>query len=123
MNTNLNSPIPSTRSISGEGWAAIVGAVGSVFLLLKKLFSLKAASKPEVVSRAHFDAQMLEVRERINANHVAMLEKLEAKELATLGKLDANQRELLAALQGQSGRINAVETGLARVDERTRRRA
>jgi hypothetical protein len=53
---------------------------------------------------------MLVTRERINATHLAILEKL-----------DANQRELLAALDRQSPRINALETGLARLDERTRR--
>src|SRR5664280_2849089 len=110
MNTNLNSPIAAARSISGEGWAAIAGAVGSTFLLVKKLVSPKPASKPELVSRADFYAEMLATRERLHANHLAILEKL-----------DANHRELLAALDRQVSRINALETGLARVDERTRK--
>ena len=110
MNTNLSSPIPSPRAISGEGWAAIAGAVGSAFLLVKKLLSPKPASKPEPVSRADFYAEMLATRERINATHLAILEKL-----------DANHRELLAALERQATRINALESGLARVDERTKR--
>ena len=109
MNTNLSSPIPSPRAISGEGWAAIAGAVGSAFLLLKKLVSPKPASKPEPVSRADFYAEMLATRERINATHLVILEKL-----------DANHRELLAALDRQATRVNALESGLARVDERTR---
>ena len=109
MNTNLQSPIPSVRSISGEGWAAIIGAVGSAFLLVKKLVSPKPA-KPEPISRADFYAEMLATRERINATHLAVLEKL-----------DANHRELLAALERQVTRINALESGLARVDERTRK--
>ena len=99
----------SPRSISGEGWAAIIGAIGSAFLLVKKVVSPKPA-KPELVSRAEFCVEMLATRERINATHLAVLEKL-----------DANHRELLAALERQSSRINAVETGLARVDERTRK--
>ena len=110
MNTNLNSPIASARAISGEGWAAIAGAVGSAFLLLKKLVSLKPASKPEVVSRAEFCAEMLATRERLHANHLAILDKL-----------DANHRELLTALERLATRINALEAGLARVDERTRK--
>jgi hypothetical protein len=109
MNTNLSTPIPSPRAISGEGWAAIAGAVGSAFLLLKKLVTPKPASKPEPVSRADFYAEMLATRERINATHLAILEKL-----------DANHRELLAALDRQATRVNALESGLARVDERTR---
>src|ERR1035438_1644161 len=105
MNTNLSAPIPSPRAISGEGWAAIAGAVGSAFLLLKKLVSPKPASKPEPVSRADFYAEMLATRERLHANHLAILEKL-----------DANHRELLAALDRQATRVNALESGLARVD-------
>jgi len=46
MNTNLQSQIPSPRSLAGEGWAAVIGALGSAFLLAKKLLSHKPA-KPE----------------------------------------------------------------------------
>jgi len=109
MNTNLQSQIPSPRAISGEGWAAIIGAIGSAFLLVKKLLSPKPA-KPEHVSRAEFCAEMLAARERFHTNHLAMLEKL-----------DANHRELLAALERLATRISALEAGLARVDERTRK--
>ena len=109
MNTNLQSPIPSVRSISGEGWAAVIGAIGSAFLLAKKLLNHKPA-KPELVSRAEFCAEMLAARERLHTNHLAILEKL-----------DANHRELLAALERLGTRINALEAGLARVDERTRK--
>ncbi len=109
MNTNLNTPIPAARSISSEGWAAIAGAVGSAFLLAKKLLGPKPA-KPELMSRADFYAEMLEVRDRMQANHLALLEKL-----------DGNHRELLAALERQSARASALEAGFARLDERTRK--
>jgi len=109
MSTNLNSQISAPRSISGESWAAIIGAVGSAFLLAKKLLGPKRA-KPELMSRADFLAEMLDLRERLHANHLALLEKL-----------DTNHRELLAALERQAARISALEAGLARVDERTAR--
>ena len=86
MSTDLQSQIATLRAISGEGWAAIAGAIGSVFLLVKKLASPKPA-KPEAVSRAEFCAEMLATRERLHANHLAILEKL-----------DTNHRELLAAV-------------------------
>jgi hypothetical protein len=108
MNTNLNSAVPSPRAISGEGWAAIAGAASSAFLFGKKLIGCKSA-KPELVSRAEFCAEMLASREHMHTDHVALLEKL-----------DANHRELLATLDRQVTRINALESGLARVDERTR---
>ena len=110
MNTDIHTQIASPRSISGEGWAAIAGAVGSAFLLAKKLLSPKPAHKPEWVTRADFYAEMLATRERINATHLAILEKL-----------DANHQDLLAALERQAARINALEAGLARVDERTKK--
>ena len=61
------------------------------------------------LSRAEFCAEMLASRERLHPDHLGLLEKL-----------DANHRELLAALERQGIRINALEAGLARVDERTR---
>jgi len=108
MNTNLNSAAPSPRAISGEGWAAIAGAASAAFLFGKKLLGCKSA-KPELVSRTEFCAEMLASRERMHADHLALLEKL-----------DDNHRELLAALDRQVTRINALESGLARVDERSR---
>ena len=109
MNTNLHSQVPSLRGIPGEAWAAIAGVIGSALLLAKRLLRSKGA-KPELMSRADFLADMLVTRERIHANHLAILEKL-----------DANHRELLAALERQATRINALEAGLARLDERTRK--
>ena len=61
MNTNLNSPIQPLALISGEGWAAIAGVIGSALLLAKKLLSPKPA-KPELMSRADFYAEMLATR-------------------------------------------------------------
>jgi hypothetical protein len=99
----------SPRAISGEGWATIAGVVGSALLLAKKLVSSKPA-KAEPLSRAEFYAEMMATRERINATHLAILEKL-----------DANHRALLAALEPLATRVNALEAGFARVDERTRK--
>jgi hypothetical protein len=109
MNTNLNTPMPAPRGITGEGWAAVAGAVGSAVLLAKKLLGPKPA-KPELMSRADFLAEMLEVRDRMQANHLALLEKL-----------DSDHREVLAALERQGARVSALEAGFARLDERTRK--
>ena len=106
---NTNAPISTSRGITGEGWAAIAGAVGSAFLLAKRLLSPKPA-KPEMMSRADFLGEMLDMRERLHANHLALLEKL-----------DTNHRELLAALERQAGRVNTLEAGVARLEERTAR--
>ena len=119
MNPNLNSPIPAARGITGEGWAAIAGAVGSASLLAKKLLSPKGG-KSEHISRAEFYAELMALKDNLHREHLVLLEKLEAIHLALLDKLDMNHRELLAALERQGTRINPLEAGLARVDERTR---
>ena len=106
MNTSINSPIAATHSLSSEG--TVIGVVGAVALLMKKLLSSKPA-KPEPMGRADFYAELAVLKDHIHTGHLAILEKL-----------DANHRELLAALERQASRINTLETGLARVDERTK---
>src|SRR3974377_1060874 len=107
MTPTLQSPVPAPRPISSEGWAAIAGAASAAFLFGKKLLGCKSA-KPEPMGRADFYAEMVALKDQMHADHLALLEKL-----------DANHRELLAALDRQALRINALEAGLARVDERT----
>ena len=85
MSTNLHSQIPAPRAISGEGWAAIAGAIGSAFLLAKKLLGPKAA-KPEPMSRADFYAEMLDMRDRMHADHLALLEKLDTQPPGAAGR-------------------------------------
>ena len=108
MNTNLNSQFPSPRSLSSEGWATLAGVIGSALVLAKKFLTPKAG-KPEPMSRADFYAELAALKDHIHAGHLAILDKL-----------DANHRELLAALERQANRINTLEAGLARVDERTK---
>ena len=108
MNTNVQPQIGSPRAVSGEGWAAIAGLIGSALLLARKLVAPRPG-KPELMSRADFYAELGALKDHIHAGHLAILEKL-----------DANHRELLAALERQASRISALESGLARVDERTR---
>jgi hypothetical protein len=105
MNTNLNAPIPATHSLSSEG--TVIGVIGSALLLAKKFLTPKAA-KPEPMGRADFYAELAALKDHIHTGHLAILDKL-----------DANHRELLAALERQATRVNALESGLARVDERT----
>jgi hypothetical protein len=109
MNTSVNSPIACAPSISGEGCATAVGIIGSALLLGKKFLTPKSA-KPEPMGRADFYAELAALKDHIHTGHLAILEKL-----------DANHRDLLAALERQVTRINTLESGLARVDERTRK--
>jgi hypothetical protein len=83
--------------------------MGSAVVLAKKLLGSKRA-KPEPMSRADFLAEMLDMRERLQANHLALL-----------GRLDANRREFLATLERQGARVTALEGGFAHLDKRTQR--
>ena len=109
MTPNLQSPVSSPRSISSEGWAAIAGAASAAFLFAKKLLACKSAN-PQPMGRADFYAELAALKDQMHADHLALLEKL-----------DTNHRDLLAALEHQVSRINALEAGLARVDERTQK--
>jgi hypothetical protein len=106
MSTSLNSQVPATHSLSSEG--AIIGVFTAALLLAKKLFSAKPA-KPEPMSRADFYAELVALKDQMHADHLALLEKL-----------DANHRELLAVLERHTVRVNALEAGFARLDERTK---
>jgi hypothetical protein len=119
MNTNLQPQIPAARGITGEGWAAVAGAVGSAILLAKKFLSSKGG-KSEHINRAEFYAELMALKDNLHKDHLVLLEKLDAIHLALLDKLDMNHREQLAELERQGTRINTLEAGLARVDERTR---
>ena len=97
--------IPASPSLTNEGTA--IGLFAAALLLAKRLFT-PGPAKPELMSRAEFYAEMIALKDQMHADHLAMLHQL-----------DANHRELLAALERQVARVNALETGLARVDERT----
>jgi hypothetical protein len=107
MNTNLNSPIAASRTLSSEGWATVAGVLGSAILLARKFLSPKA-SKPELITRGDFYAEMVVSRDRAHADRLALLEKL-----------DANHRELLAGLERLGARVSGLEASVARLDERT----
>ena len=109
MNTNLLSDAASSGDASTGVRGALAGLMAAMILALRNYLKRKAGGKTELVSRAELCAELREISERIHADHLALLDKL-----------DANHRELLAALQRQAGRINALECGLARVDERTK---
>jgi len=94
--------------IDAATWAAAVAAVGSALLFAKKFIARRHPPKPDLITRTEFHAGMDAVRDRIGASYLAMADKL-----------DANHKEIMSALDRQVTRINDLETGLARVDERT----
>jgi hypothetical protein len=100
------SPSPPTAAIAT---AVIAGLVA----LAKKLLPRKQIAKPEYITRAEFHAGLDSTRDRIGASHLALADKL-----------DVNQRDLLCALERQGAnferRLDALDSAVARLDERTR---
>ena len=109
MSTNLFSEAVPPHADSAEPRGIIAALVATFFLAVRNYLKRKAAARFEAISKDEFFTAMLAINDRIHADHLALVDKL-----------DANHRELLAALERQGTRINAVESGLARVDERTK---
>jgi len=92
-----------------EKWTAIAGIAAAVTVLLKKLFTRKPAPKPDYVTRTEFHQGLNAMYDRLATGYVVLGKKM-----------DSHHHELLTALDHQVTRINELETGLARVDERTK---
>ena len=103
---------PSSQADSAEPRGLIATLIGAFLLAVRQYLKRKAADRADAISRAEFCEEMRGISDRIHADHLALLEKL-----------GVNHGELLAALERQATRINALEAGFARLDERTRRQA
>jgi hypothetical protein len=110
MSTNLLSNAAAPQDGSTDARGALAGLIGALTLALRKYLKRKAARQSELMSRADFCTEMREMSDRVHTDHLSLLDKL-----------DGNHRELLAALERQGTRINALEAGFARLDERTRK--
>ena len=110
MSTNLISETAAPPLASSEPRGPIAAFIGTAILAVRRYLKHKAAARSEAISKDEFFTAMLGIKDRIYDDHLALLEKL-----------DGNHRELLAALDRQATRITTLESGLARVDERTRK--
>src|SRR6266581_4851991 len=111
------SQIPSPSGSSTQTWAAvittIIGAVGAV--LAKKRFSRpkSVAALKSAVSHEQFQTGLDQMRDRVAAGYMALGQKM-----------DSSQKEILSAIAAQSStiekRLDALESAVARLDERTK---
>jgi hypothetical protein len=107
MNANiLAEPAPPD---TGAEPRSLVAALVALLLLGGRYLKRKLTAQPDAVTRAELCQAMRDLSDRTHTDHLSLLEKL-----------DSNHRELLAALERQGNRINALEAGVARLDERTR---
>jgi hypothetical protein len=112
--------LPTLPSGAIETWLLCAAAIASLIVLAIKLFIRKPPIEAEFVSKAEFRA----VRESVERELNGLRDKIDAR-FANLGeKMDEMKSELLTAGERRGGsihrRINELEAGLARVDERTK---
>ena len=115
------SQIPTPPSGSIESWLISAAAVVSLALLGKKLFIRKPPIEVEFVTKAEFRA----FRENVERELDGLRDKIDARFVILGEKMDGMKTEILTAGERRASslhrRINDLESGLARVDERTRK--
>jgi hypothetical protein len=110
----LLSQLASPPAGAIESWLLSAAAIGSIALLAKKLFLTKSSGDGGYVTKTEFHHELTIVRDKIDARFLGVVEKLETV-----------KGELLAAGENRSnslqGRLNQVESTVARLDERTKK--
>ena len=114
------SPDPSVPSSSQPAWAALATAIAGAFAVVaKKRFTRRSGSpidpRPSsLVTKSELQTGLDAMRDRVTAGYMAMAEKF-----------DFHQKEILAAIGTQGTaiekRLDALESAVARLDERTRK--
>ena len=111
-------PIPPAGAI--ESWLLSALAVVSMVLAGKKLFVRKPPIEAEFVSKEEFRLFRESVERELNG----LRDKIDARFLNLGEKIEEMKGELLSAGERRGNsihrRINELEAGLARVDERTK---
>ncbi len=112
-------PIPQPGTM--EAWLLSAAAVFSIALLAKKLLVRKPPIEAEFVTKAEFRL----FRDSVERDLNALRDRLDARFLRLTEKLEELRADLLNAGERRGNslhqRLNELEAGLARVDERTRR--
>ena|SRR2546423_1310862 len=118
----LLAQLPAAPTGAIENWLISAAAIASVALLFKKLFLRKPAAGPETVSKTEFS----KCQEIISREISALREKIDERFLSLGEKIETMRGEILNAGERRGDsihrRLNELEAGLARVDERTRLR-
>jgi hypothetical protein len=112
-------PIPAPGAF--ESWLLAGASVMAMLVLGKKLFVRKPPIESEFVTKGEFRL----FRESVERELDGLRDKIDARFVSLGEKLEEFKSELLSAGERRGGsihrRINELEAGLARVDERTKR--
>lgn len=120
MNIPVFAQLPTPTPGAIESWLVSAAAVVSMILLGKKLFARKRPADPEVVSKSEFG----QFRESVERDLGGLRDRLDERFERLGEKLAKTRADLLADGEQRArslhDRINQLEAGLARVDERTK---
>lgn len=109
----LITQIPTPPPGSIESVALALAAIASLIVLGRKLVQRTPPGETVFVTKSEFHTQLDGLRDKIDARFLNMMEKI-----------DTLKTELLNAVQDRGDslhrRVNELESGLARVDERTK---
>lgn len=108
--TLANIPTPQAGGI--ENVAYSLAAIASMVVLARQVFPRKIPLE-SLVTRADFQADLTILRDRIDSRFLNVVEKMDTLKTEILSAGDQRGNAL-------HKRINDLESGLARVDERTR---
>ena len=115
------SQIPNPPAGAIESWLISGVAVVSIAALIMKVFVRKPPIEAEFVSRTEFRM----FREGVERELYGLRDRIDARFLSVVEKMEQMKAELLAEGERRAGaiqqRLNEMEAGLARVDERTKR--
>ena len=113
--------IPTPPAGAIESWLISAMAVVAMVVLVKNLFVRKPPIEAEFVTKSEFRVFRESVERELNG----LRDKIDARFLSLGEKIEEMKGELLAAGERRGSsihrRINELESGLARVDERTRK--
>ena len=119
MNHALLSQLSSPPPGAIENWLLSAAAVVSMVLLGKKLFARKPPAEPDFASQSEFRL----LRQNVERDLGGLRDRLDERFERLSEKIEQAKSDLLTAgdQRGRSihERINQLEAGLARVDERT----
>jgi hypothetical protein len=117
----ITAQLPTLPSGAIENWLLSATAVMAIAVLARRVLARRAPEDEEFVTKAEFRLFRESAERELNG----LRDKIDARFLTLGERIEAMKSELLAAGERRDGslhhRLNDLEAGLARVDERTRK--